>query len=156
MTPKQNKQLWAAVGTLSKFTGKAEAESIMRGFVQEVSGQDSTRSLSDAQARNVINRLNDSANPGRKKKQIGKARFSDLAERRDLSKASPDQLRMLEALAHDALKGETRAVRERGLRRLLRKYYGIEDLRFLNEDQVTPLKKTLIAIGKRNGFELQV
>ncbi len=58
-TPSQNRRMWGLLGQLAKTTGstRAEAEGALRRHVREVSGQEHTSQLTEYQASQVIQRL---------------------------------------------------------------------------------------------------
>jgi hypothetical protein len=150
-TNRQNKRLWALVRDLARIVGgRAEAEAIMRDMVEDLTGRRSTKNLNARQAAQIVQRLEEQARPA--DHGAGPDRFENLAGRAGM--ATPRQLRMLEALAADALKGKTLADRRRALNKICKRQTGAERLEWLQREDVTPVKEALIRIGERNGRDL--
>ena len=152
ITAHQNKRLWALVSELARHMGsRDEATAIMRDVVKDKSGQESTKALSRYEADLVLMDLTERL--GNNRQAWSRKRWGGLAKPRP-GMATAAQIRMLEAMAVDALKGDTPDDRRNNLRRVLKRQAGIDDLRFLQADQVTQVKAALVALGRRNGREM--
>jgi hypothetical protein len=140
-TNRQNREFWGLVKQLTKALGdRAEAEGIARDVVEEITGQRSTSRMDRCQADRVIRELRQRVEPV-------SLRFNELERRPGM--ATPKQLRMLEALAVDALRGDSVEERRLRLRGFLMRQAGVNDLRFLESDQVTAVKRGLEEIRDR-------
>ena len=140
-TNRQNREFWGLVEQLAKALGdRAEAEAIARDVVEEITGQRSTSRMDADQADQVIRELRARVEPASQ-------RFNELGRRPGM--ATPKQLRMLEALAVDALRGDSVEERRLRLRGFLVRQSGVNDLRFLESDQVTAVKRGLEEIRDR-------